>query len=110
MILKKLSDSIGGWYVGNFPNAAYQTKGAEVSFKIHKAGEVWDWHYHQYLDEINLLVRGSMTIQGVQIYPGDVFILEPMEIADPVFHEDCEVVCVKLPNITNDKISVKRDR
>lgn len=110
MILKKLSDSVGGWYVGNFPNAAYQTKSAEVSFKIHKAGEIWDWHYHQHLDEINLLVRGSMTIQGVQIYPGDVFILEPMEIADPVFHEDCEVVCVKLPNITNDKISVKRDR
>ncbi len=110
MIVKRLEDSIGGWYIGNFENAAYQTKGLEASFKIHKAGEVWDWHFHEHLDEINLLVRGSMTIQGKDIHPGDVFILEPMEIADPVFHEDCEVVCIKVPNFTNDKIVVRRDR
>jgi mannose-6-phosphate isomerase-like protein (cupin superfamily) len=110
MIVKSIEDSIGGWYVGNFPNAAYQTKSAEVSFKTHKAGEKWGWHYHEHLDEINLLVSGSMTIQGVLLYPGNVFILSPMEIADPVFHEDCEIVCVKLPNFTNDKIIVKRDQ
>lgn len=107
MIVKNLDDSIGGWYIGNFPNAAYQTKGLEVSYKIHKAGEQWDWHFHQHLDEVNLLVRGLMTIRGVVIYPGNVFILEPNEIADPTFHEDCEIVCVKVPNFTNDKIVVK---
>lgn len=106
----RLEDSIGGWYVGNFPNAAYQTKGLEASFKIHKQGEEWDWHYHEHLDEINLLVRGKMIIQGKELVPGDIFILEPMEIADPEFLEDCEIVCIKVPNFTNDKVVVRRDR
>lgn len=110
MIVGKLEDTIGGWYIGNFPDAIYKTKGLEVSLKIHKAGEEWDWHYHEHLDEINLLIRGTMTIQGKDLGPGDVFVLEPMEIADPVFHEDCEVVCVKVPNFTNDKVVVRRDR
>jgi len=110
MIIKKLKDSIGGWYVGNFKNAAYVTKNVELSFKNHKAGELWDWHYHQHLDEINLLVRGKMKIQGKFLAAGDIFILAPMELADPEFLEDCEIVCLKIPNITNDKISVLRDR
>lgn len=110
MIIKKINDSIGGWYIGNFEKAAYKTNGFEVSFKVHKKNEIWDWHYHENLDEINLLVSGKMTIQGKEINPGDIFILEPMEIADPVFLEDCEIVCVKSPNITNDKKIVKRDR
>jgi mannose-6-phosphate isomerase-like protein (cupin superfamily) len=106
----RIENSIGGWYVGNFPNAAYQTKGLEVSFKIHKQGENWDWHYHEHLDEINLLIRGTMIIQGKKLIPGDIFILEPLEIADPDFLEDCEIVCVKVPNFTNDKVVVRRDR
>lgn len=110
MIINRLENSIGGWYVGNFENAAYKTKSAELSFKVHKKGEIWDWHYHEHLDEINLIVSGSMRIQGKKLSSGDIFILEPMEIADPEFLEDCQIVCLKLPNITNDKIVVKRDR
>ena len=108
--ITKLQDTIGGWFVGNFPDAAYKTKGLEVSYKIHKKGEEWDWHYHEHLDEINLLVRGTMKIQGKNLFPGDIFILEPMEIADPEFLEDCEIVCIKVPNFTNDKVVVRRDR
>jgi mannose-6-phosphate isomerase-like protein (cupin superfamily) len=108
MIVTRLEDSIGGWFIGNFPNAAYQTKGLEVSYKVHKAGEQWDWHFHQHLDEINLLVKGSMTIRDTLLTAGDIFILERLEIANPEFHEDCEIVCVKVPNFTNDKIIVKR--
>lgn len=109
MIVSRLDSTIGGWYIGNFERAAYKTKGLEVSYKIHLAGEKWDWHYHEHLDEINLLVRGRMRIQGQEIHPGEIFILERMEIADPEFIEDCEIVCVKVPNFTNDKICVKRD-
>jgi mannose-6-phosphate isomerase-like protein (cupin superfamily) len=108
MKLHHINDTIGGWYAGNFEKAAYQTKGFEASYKVHPAGESWGWHYHEHLDEINLLVRGKMLIHGKEILPGTVFILEPGEIADPEFLEDCEVVCIKAPNFTNDKIVVKR--
>ena len=109
MIVGRLEDTIGGWYVGNFDNAVYKTKGLEVSYKIHKENEKWDWHYHEHLDEINLIVRGTMNLQGRVLTEGDVFVLEPMEIADPVFLTDCEIVCVKVPNFTNDKVVVRRE-
>ena len=53
------------------------------------------------------MVRGEMILQGKRLVAGDIFTLNPYEIADPEFLEDCEIVCVKLPGITNDKISVK---
>lgn len=109
MILGRLEDTIGGWFVGNFDKAIYKTKGLEVSYKIHQKGEKWDWHYHEHLDEINLLVRGTMKLQGRDLVPGDIFVLEPMEIADPTFLQDCEIVCIKVPNFTNDKVVVKRE-
>lgn len=108
MKVSRIEDTVGGWYIGNFPAAAYQTKGFEVSYKIHKKDEDWAWHYHEHLDEINLLISGSMIMCGQTLRPGDIFIVDPKEIADPVFLEDCHVICVKAPNFTNDKIVVER--
>lgn len=108
MKITRIEDYKNGWYVGNFNPTAYKTNGFEVSYRTHLKGEKWDWHYHQHLDEINLLIRGNMKIQGQVLLSGDIFILEPYEIADPEFIEDCEIICIKSPNITNDKIVVKR--
>ena len=108
MKITRIEDYLGGWFVGNFEPAAYKTNGFEVSYKIHKKNEKWDWHYHEHLDEINLLVRGKMTIQGKTLMSGDVFVLEQLEIADPEFLEDCEIICIKSPNITNDKVIIER--
>ena len=107
MNLHRLEDMIGGWFVGNFSPTAYTTNDVEVSYKLHPKGEIWDTHYHEKVTEVNLLVRGEMILQGKKLIAGDIFTLNPYEIADPEFLEDCEIVCVKLPGITNDKISVK---
>jgi hypothetical protein len=37
---------------------------------------------------------------------GDIFIIEPLEVAVPTFHEDCKVLCVKVPSLPNDKYEV----
>ena len=102
-----MEEMVGGWFVGNFSPTAFVTKDVEVSYKTHSKGEVWDVHYHEHVTEINLLVRGEMILQKKKLISGDIFILKPYEIADPEFLEDCEIVCVKLPGITNDKISIK---
>lgn len=107
MIISNIKEAVGGWYVGNFENAAYKTKGLEASYKIHPKGSIWETHYHQHLDEINLLIKGKMILQNKELLAGDIFILEAMEIADPEFLEDCEIVCLKVPNFTNDKIIVR---
>lgn len=96
---------IGGWFVGNFEPTAYKTKDFEVSYKLHPKGQEWDVHYHTDVTEINYVIRGKMILQGKTLKTGDIFILEPYEIADPNFIEDTEIICVKTPSI-NDKISV----
>ena len=47
-----------------------------------------------------------MTMQGQELVSGDIFIVEPYEVTDPVFIEDCEIICVKTPS-SNDKKVIK---
>ncbi len=105
MKLSRIEDYVGGWFVGNFSPTAYKTDQFEVSFKLHPKGQKWDIHYHDTVTEVNVVVRGNMILQGKELKTGDVFILEPYEIADPEFLEDTEIICVKTPSL-NDKISV----
>lgn len=108
MILNRIEKMVGGWFVGNFEPTAYKTDAVEVSYKTHKAGEPYDVHYQTKITEINLLTRGKMLMQNKELVAGDIFIMNPYEIADPIFIEDCEVVCVKIPGITNDKVIVDK--
>jgi len=103
MKLSNIKDMTRGWFIGDFEPSILRTKDFEVGLLTHKKGEVWPKHYHALSTEYNLLIEGSMTVQGTQINPGDIFIFEPMEIADPVFHEDCKVLCVKVPSVKGDK-------
>jgi quercetin dioxygenase-like cupin family protein len=101
-----INKMVGGWFIGNFEPSAYQTDKFEVCYKKHLAGEKWDVHYHKIATEINYLIKGKMTIQDRELKSGDIFILEPNEIADPIFLEDCELVIVKTPSVKNDKYIV----
>ena len=106
MKVDRIENMKGGWFVGDFEPTAYKTSEFEVSYKVHPQGEKWDFHYHTEVTEINYLVRGKMTLQNQMLMEGDIFTLEPFEIADPEFLTDCEIVCVKTPS-ANDKISFK---
>ena len=99
----------GGWFVGNFEPSAHKTDEFEVSVKLHPAGEKWETHYHKIAREINAIISGEMTLQNTRLVAGDIFVLEPSEIADPVFHTDCTIVCVKTPCVKNDKFLIKKD-
>ena len=62
-----------------------------------------DFAHATYIDEINYLVKGRMTIQNTELNEGDIFIFNPYEIADPIFLEDCTVVIIKTPSVPGDK-------
>ena len=57
--------------------------------------------------EINVLITGKMIINEKLLSPGNIFLIEKNEIADPEFLEDCTIVCVKTPSIPGDKYEVK---
>lgn len=97
---------VGGWFVGEFQPSSYITDKFEVAYKKHFKEEKWPKHYHKISTEINYLIKGKMTIQNNIFNTGDVFIIEPNEIANPEFIEDCELIVIKTPSVPNDKFEV----
>ena len=102
----KIKDMHEGWFIGDFNPSVLKTKEFEVCHKIHEKNEKWPIHYHKIATEINYLIRGKMSIQEKLLLEGDIFILEPGEIADPIFHERCELIVVKTPSLVDDKYEV----
>lgn len=103
MKVGKLSNTHRGWVIGDFEPSLLRTKDFEVGILKHPKGEKWPAHYHKVATEYNILVNGSMKICGIELVSGDTFILDPYEVADPIFHEDCTIVCVKIPSDPKDK-------
>lgn len=106
MDILKMKDMKGGWFIGNFEPTAFKTEQFEVCYKQHTKGEQWQTHYHKEGTEINYLVDGKMIIQNKELNKGDIFILHPFEIADPIFLEDCTVLIIKTPSKPGDKFTI----
>lgn len=106
MDVSNISDFKGGWFIGNFEPSLLKNAGFEASVKLHKKGENWPTHYHKIATEYNVVIVGRMTIQNKTLEAGSVFVLYPFEIADPIFHEDTIIVCIKHPGANNDKFEI----
>ena len=106
MKIHKLSDMTRGWFIGNFEPSVYKTNQFEVGVLFFPKGEKKPPHYHKFGTEYNVLLEGTFTTNDVTLVPGDIFIIEPNVIVDPVFHEDCRILCVKIPSVTEDKYEV----
>ena len=106
MKLFKHKDMLRGWFVGDFSPTAWKTKDFEVGFRTHKPSDPQDDHFHTSVTEINLTTSGRMRIQDQELATGDIFILYPWEITNPIFLEDTSIICVKVPS-ANDKQSLR---
>jgi quercetin dioxygenase-like cupin family protein len=95
-----------GWFIGDFLPSILRVKDFEVGVVNHKKGEFWPVHYHKVATEYNLILKGTMIIQGKTLTEGDMFILAPNEIADPIFLTDCQVLVIKTPSVPGDKYIV----
>ncbi len=103
----KLSDMVGGWFVGDFLPTAFSTSACEVCYKKHKKGEPWPRHYHAIATEINYVIRGWICINGILFTKGEIFVIEPREVTQAEFRSDCELIVVKVPGALNDKFEVE---
>ena len=102
----KLEDFIRGWFIGDFTPSIFRTQNFEVGVLHHQKGELWPAHYQKFATEFNVLLSGSLSINNELILVGEIFIIEPMEVAVPIFHEDCKVLCIKIPSLPNDKYEI----
>jgi quercetin dioxygenase-like cupin family protein len=107
MKIDNLDNMFRGWFVGNFTPSVYKTAIFEVGVLKHDKGEKWPKHFHKEAIEVNVLISGKMIINNELLLPGNIFVIEKNEIADPEFLEDCTIVCVKTPSIPGDKYEVE---
>lgn len=107
MIRDDLKNMFRGWFVGNFEPSIYKTDQFEVGVLFHPKGEKWPKHFHKEAVEINVLISGKMILNGEELTPGNIFLIEKNEIAEPEFLEDCTIICVKSPSVPGDKYEVK---
>lgn len=107
MRVDRIDNYINGWFIGDFSPALIQNKNFEIAYKKHKQSEYYEKHTHKETIEINFLIKGQMTIQNQTLSSGDIFIIYPYEISDPVFLEDCEIMVIRYPSIPKDKYLIK---
>ena len=101
--VSELKDMKRGWFLGNFLPTAYKSRDVEVGILEHKAGEEWPAHVHRVGDEINVLLSGWVQINNQHFKTGQIFVIPKGHLTKAIFHEDCKLVCVKLPSDTKDK-------
>jgi len=102
--VRRIEDFTGGWFVGDFEPTLLRTPDFEVGLKIHHRDEHIAPHIHHHVTEYNLLVRGSMRVNGRELTEGDLFVLHKGERVDAeVLTDQAHVVVVKVPSIPSDK-------
>lgn len=97
------NDYIRGWLIGNFIPSIEKTIDYEVGYLQHSKSSFWNFHFHKISTEINILVKGKMIINNIIYEKDDIFIINNNVISCPIFIDDCELICIKIPSVPNDK-------
>jgi hypothetical protein len=106
MKIYKIDEMTRGWFIGDFDPSILKTKDFEVGILSFPKGHRKPPHYHKIATEYNVLISGTFTTNGITLNPGDIFVIETEEIVDPIFHEDCLILCVKVPSTPKDKYEI----
>jgi hypothetical protein len=102
----KLSESgARGWFIGDFPEAVVRTRDFEVNYQLNPKGHTPS-HLHKIITEVTLVISGRMLVNGQLFEHGDIFILEPGDIGQVEYLDDCATVAIKFPSIPDDKYYV----
>jgi dTDP-glucose pyrophosphorylase len=101
--LTALNTMTRGWLIGDFEPNIVRTKDYEVGILHHHEGEVWPAHLHKEADEINVLLKGRMVLNNIEINSGTIFKVPKGLLTKAKFIEDCQIVCIKTISNTKDK-------
>ena len=103
MRLLELDQMVRGWFVGPFEPTALHTRDAEVAVKSYRPGESEARHVHRVATEVTVVVSGTVRMDGRELGPGAIVVLEPGEPTDFTALTEATVVAVKTPAVEGDK-------
>lgn len=96
-----------GWFIGNFQPSILRTREFEVSIISHKMNEETFPHFHRASTEINVVVQGTLMVNGHKIETGDIFVYHAFEVSNVRFLTDSVLCVVRVPSAPDDKVHVK---
>ena len=109
MLIKKLDDFTGGWFVGDFEPSLMKTSEMECAIKKYKAGDREPAHYHAVATEITVVVSGTVQMNNKRFREGDIIVLSPNEVCEFAAITDAVNAVVKIPSAAGDKYIVEED-
>ena len=104
-----IKDMYNGWFIGNFSPSVYKNGDFEVAHHKHPAGYKTPLHTHKIAQELTYILKGKLNIRGTILSKGDMFLYDPLEIADAEVIEDVELIVVKWPSVPSDKYFVDEE-
>ena len=99
----KLSDMVGGWFIGDFEPSLLKSKDFEVAIKNYKKGDYEESHHHKISTEYTVILNGYVKMNGIEHGTGSILTIHPMESTDFLALTDVTTVVVKTPSSKNDK-------
>lgn len=99
----RLTNFIGGWFIGNFSPSLLKTNDVEVAVKHYNTGDYDKEHYHKIGTEYTVIVKGRVKMSGKEYAEGDVLTIPPLESTDFLALTEATTVVVKIPGASNDK-------
>jgi hypothetical protein len=103
MRIHNIRDFSGGWVVGNFTPSLLLSEDMEVAVKAYSAGDREALHFQKQATEITILISGFCRLGAIDLKPGDIAAIPPMEAADFLALSDCVLVAIKSPSKPDDK-------
>lgn len=101
----KLENFTNGWFIGDFDPSLLKNTGVELAVMNKKKGRgINDFHYHQHCTEINVLIKGKMSINDLIINENEIFVFDPNVPSVYEYLEDCTFVVFKNKPSNNDKV------
>lgn len=98
-----LNDFIGGWLVGTFQPAIFNTDDVEFAIKEYKAGASEPKHHHKLAKEWTVIIKGKVSMNGEIYKTGDIVEIAEYESVKFDAIEDTITAVVKTPSIKGDK-------
>ncbi len=100
----RLSEFIGGWFVGDFEPTIFQNEHVEVGVKFFQSGDTEKSHKQILATEITIVNEGIVRIEEFTLQSGDILVIHPGEYADFEALTNGSLTCVKFPSIPSDKV------
>lgn len=94
----------GGWILGNFSPAIFQSENFEIGVKYFTQGDREALHAQKTATEITIIHEGRVRIGDVILQNGEILVIYPGEFADFEAFASGSLTCIKFPSIPSDKV------